>query len=262
MVDVALLERLLDSADGLVLVWVGVFVRVGAACFLLPGVGNAGTSVRIRLAAAVALTAVVAPATVPSVDPVPPFVPEVIGPAFAAEAVAGLIIGLSARLLIFALQIAGTVAAQSLSVAQMFGGMGGEPQPAASSLLVMAGVALAMTAGLHVKVAIALIGSYGVIPFSVFAGGGDVALWTAERGQAMIEMAVGLALPFAIVGFIYNLALGAINRAMPQLMVAFVGAPFITGAGLVVLMLASPALLAYWLGALDAVLADPFGLRP
>ena len=55
-----------------------------------------------------------------------------------------------------------------------------------------------------------------------------------------------LAAPFVIMGFAYNVALGAINRAMPQLMVAFVGAPAITAAGLLVLMLAAPVILHFW----------------
>jgi flagellar biosynthetic protein FliR len=46
---------------------------------------------------------------------------------------------------------------------------------------------------------------------------------------------------------------------MPQLMVTFIGAPFVTGAAIVLLMLvAAPALL-LWREALDAVLADPAG---
>ena len=61
---------------------------------------------------------------------------------------------------------------------------------------------------------------------------------------------------------IYNLALGIINRAMPQLMVAMVGAPAITGGALALLMLAAPVILPLWLGLLQARLADPFGIGP
>ncbi len=70
-----------------------------------------------------------------------------------------------------------------------------------------------------------------------------------------------LAAPFVIAGFAYNLALGAINRAMPQLMVAFIGAPAITAGGLLILMLAAPvhpALLGRTASTLT--LADPLGL--
>ena len=63
-----------------------------------------------------------------------------------------------------------------------------------------------------------------------------------------------------ITGFAYNVALGAINRAMPQLMVAFIGAPAITAAGLLILLLASPVILHFWGVRLDLALADPLAL--
>ncbi|MEM8699663.1 MAG: flagellar biosynthetic protein FliR, partial [Pseudomonadota bacterium] len=53
--------------------------------------------------------------------------------------------------------------------------------------------------------------------------------------------------------------LGAINRAMPQLMVAFVGAPAITAGGLALLALAAPLILTLWLDRLDQALAFPLG---
>jgi flagellar biosynthetic protein FliR len=46
---------------------------------------------------------------------------------------------------------------------------------------------------------------------------------------------------------------------MPQLMVAFVGAPVITLGGLVLLALSAPLMLGAWLRALDGFLAMPFG---
>ena len=61
-------------------------------------------------------------------------------------------------------------------------------------------------------------------------------------------------------GFAYNVALGAINRAMPQLMVAFVGAPAITAAGLLILMLAAPVILHFWGVRLDRLIADPLAM--
>ena len=38
---------------------------------------------------------------------------------------------------------------------------------------------------------------------------------------------------------------------MPQLMVAFIGAPAITAGGLLILMLAAPVILHFWIGRLD-----------
>ena len=68
------------------------------------------------------------------------------------------------------------------------------------------------------------------------------------------------AVPFAFViaALIYNVALGVINRAMPQLMVAMIGAPALTAGGLILLMLAAPAILSAWVRHLGGVLQMPF----
>jgi flagellar biosynthesis protein FliR len=73
---------------------------------------------------------------------------------------------------------------------------------------------------------------------------------------------VRLAAPFFVISFLYNVALGVINRAMPQLMVAFVGAPAITFGALVLLLLAVPAGLVIWWNAFSIVLDDPFRTMP
>jgi flagellar biosynthetic protein FliR len=45
---------------------------------------------------------------------------------------------------------------------------------------------------------------------------------------------------------------------MPQLMVAFVGAPAITAGGLVLLMLAAPLMLSIWVESMALFIMDPF----
>jgi flagellar biosynthetic protein FliR len=59
---------------------------------------------------------------------------------------------------------------------------------------------------------------------------------------------------FVVISLVYNVALGFLNRALPQLMVALVGAPFIVGVGLVLLAMASVALLMMWSQALPGML--------
>ena len=161
------------------------------------------------------------------------------------------------------MQIAGTVAAQSLSVAQMFGGGASpEPEPIIATFLTLAVIALALSAGLHVQVVGALANSYTIAPFGAMLPAADVGYWAAHSGAAAIDMAIGLALPFIVLSFVYNLSLGAINRAMPQLMVAFIGAPAITGMGIGLLVLATPIILRVWLDTLDIVMMDPFMVMP
>jgi flagellar biosynthesis protein FliR len=68
----------------------------------------------------------------------------------------------------------------------------------------------------------------------------------------------GFVVFFVVVSLIYNLTLGVINRAMPQLMVAFVGAPVITFGGLSLLLILSVQILTTWSERLMAFLVAPF----
>ena len=158
-----------------------------------------------------------------------------------------------------ALQTAGVIAAQALSLSQILGGAGVDPMPALGQVLVISGLALAVMAGLHVQVARAMILSYDVLPAGQFPRPGDLSAWGVDRIARSFTLAFSLAAPFVIVSLLYNLTLGVINRAMPQLMVAFVGAPVITLGGLVLLMLLAPLMLSVWIDALGAFSVTPFG---
>ena len=241
---------------------VAVFARVGAAVSLLPGFGETGLPTRVKLGAAIVFAMVVWPAVSPEIAVLPGGPVDLLF-AVGAEAVAGLLLGIAVRLLIFALQTAGTVAAQATSVAQMFGeGLTADPQPAYANLLAVSGIAVAFALGLPAYAASAMIGSYEAIPFGTFPGESDVATWGVDHVASGFRTALGIALPFLVAAFAYNLALGAINKAMPQLMVAFVGAPAITAGALLLMFLVTPVALGYWSRDLEAVLLQPFGGAP
>lgn len=259
------LEQLAPFAEmgrGAVLTLACVFARVGAAVALLPGFGETALPARVKLGAAVAFAVIVWPAVAPLTRPV-----DDMGAGFAltlgAEAAVGLTLGLSVRLMILALQTAGAIAAQSTSIAQIMGeGLTADPLPAYANVLAVGGIALAFALGLPAYAAAALIGSYETFPFGVFPVAGDLAEWGVMRVAGAFATALGIASPFLAAAFAYNVALGAINRAMPSLMVAFVGAPAITGGALLLMALATPLALNVWGGRLTLVMADPFGATP
>lgn len=251
----ATLDPLLGPAKALGWQAFLVFLRVGAMMALLPAFGEQTVPMRVRLALTVVFSTIILPA-------VPPPPPEMsAATAMTVEVTAGLILGVGLRLMVHALQIAGTIAAQSVSLSQLFPS-GTEPQPAAAQILGLAGIALAVTAGLHVQVAELLMVSYQVFPAGRMIAADDLATWGLDRVTSVMALAFGLAAPFMIGGLLYNLAIGVINRAMPHLMVAFVGAPAMALGGIVLLLAVGPALLAVWLAAFDAHLALPFAAPP
>lgn len=254
----ALLTQLSGAAEPVLLAYLHVFMRVAAAVALLPAFGEHTVPQRVKLAIALAFTAITGPAVL---DRVPVAVGLAMAP-LVIEAVIGCFLGLGLRFFVFALQIAGTIIAQSTSLAQLFGGAGAEPQPVIGNILTLAALALAVSAGLHVQAAEMLILSYQMLPPGQTLPAPDVAQWGLHQVTRAFGLALSLAAPFVIGSLLYNVALGIINRAMPQLMVAFIGAPALTWGGLVLFAVAAPLILSVWLAAFAVFVADPLTVAP
>lgn len=259
------LQSALDGAEGVIFIALAVFTRISALLFMLPGFGERQIPTRIKLVGGLAFAVAAWPMVTPLVEGRgAALTPDIggLGLALLAEAAIGLLLGFATRLMIFALQTAGMIAAQNLSLSQMFGGVSADPEPTIASILTLAAIALALALGLHVKATALIVSSYEALPLGVFPLGGDVAEWATYRVGSTFSLAVSLALPFIVVSFIYNLALGFINRAMPQMMVAFVGMPAIILFGLFLLSTMIGGILYYWHDLFDAVLANPLALDP
>ena len=237
-----------------------VLLRVLAAMAFLPALGEKSVPVRVKIAAAVCFSVVI----LPSVSEMIPGTVLVSGhflQILFSETLIGLILGISVRFFVMSLQIAGSIAGQSTSLAQVFGGSIGEPMPAMGHVLVVAGLALALLLGLHVKMVIFLIMSYHALPLGLFIDAAVWSQWATSQVTMLFSLAFTLAVPFLILTLLYNVTLGVINRAMPQLMVVFVGAPLITFSGLFLLFLVAPVLLSVWTATLDSFFTNPFGTQ-
>jgi len=233
-----------------------VFLRVSALVSLLPAFGDRSVPARIKLGLAIAFTLIIAPA-IPVID-VPSDILSLVGNSV-AEVGIGLALGFGIRMFILILQTAGSIAAQSTSLSQILGGAGVEPVPAMGFVLVVGGLALAVMAGLHVRAATFVAASYDLFPFATIPGGQALSRWGLGQISQGFSLAFLLSAPFVIASTIYNLTLGVINRAMPQLMVAFVGAPVITFGGLFLLFVCAPLMLMIWVDALNGFLGNPVG---
>ncbi|MEZ5684475.1 MAG: flagellar biosynthetic protein FliR [Paracoccaceae bacterium] len=237
-----------------------VFLRVGGVMAIAPGFGERTLPARVRLVLTLAFTLVVFPM-------VAPLMAERMADAgligwVMLESLIGLAIGAMLRFFIVSLQLAGTMASQASSLSQLFGGSTGEPQPAIGNLFVLGGLAFAMGMGLHIRFAELIIYSYEALPPGLVPDPALLKDWSLSGISTTFSLAFSLAAPFVIAGLIYNVALGAINRAMPQLMVAFVGAPALTAGGLILLAMIGPAVLQIWHGAFTDFLDAPFEVRP
>jgi len=234
---------------------IAIFARVSLLAFMLPGLGETAISMRIRLAASLMLTWLLTPIVVQSGmgagmgTDMSNWGLAQMGMGIGVEALHGFTLGFGLRVMVYALQIAGSMISQSLSLTQVFGGgMTSEPNTTIGTLLMLSGVTLLVTLDLHVRAFAVLIHTYDIFPLASTPDLDKLAYWAATKSMSVFSFAVALALPFLILNFIYNLMLGFLNKAMPQLMVSFVGMPFIIGAGIVLLSLSIGSILLVWLG--------------
>ena len=225
---------------------IAIFTRLSVFIYLLPGLGETVIPQRIRLAAAFLMTWILVPLLTPALA-----LPNLTLPSgtilIAKEGFHGFALGFAFRLMVFVLQILGNIVSQALSISQVLGeGIATEPNTTISTLLMMSGVTLLVTMDLHVEAIGVFYRSYELFPLGSTPKMDNVAYWMSHKAMGMFGFGVTLALPFIILNFVYNLMLGFLNRAMPQLMVSFVGMPAITGAGLFLLVIATASMLLFW----------------
>lgn len=250
------LAILTEQMTELVLTFALVFCRVGALALVLPPMVEGSLPARIRLGLGLVLAFAVFPVVAPDITlPRDGFFAALV----LSEAAIGLAIGLVLRVAVVALQVCGTIIAQSTSLAQMMGTPGLDPSPAIGHLLVFSGIAFAMMMDMHVRLAISMAGTYDLVPVGTFFQAAALAEMSVGRIAGVFALAFSLAAPFTIAAFLYNLALGIANRAMPQLMVVLVGAPAIVGATLILLAIGAPRMIEIWMVAFGRVIDAPLG---
>ena len=247
-----LLTLAVDQVNGNLRAATLTFLRVAAALATLPAFGEQSIPRRFRLVAALAFTAIIAPLVADRHVGSGLLLPAL------GETLCGLLIGLSLRLMILALQTAASIAAQSASLSQLFPVAGAEPLPALGTLMTLGALALAISADLHLRLVELFLLSYDLLPAGRIPDASAVAGWgVAQVGRAM-SLAFPLAAPFVAASLVWTLALGIVNRAMPQLILSFVGAPALAWGALLLAALSVPLILSVWLAAFAEVMADPF----
>lgn len=232
-----------------------VYARIQACLLAMPGTGERMIPVRVRVAAAMALTPLYAAAA----RPAPPPAPLQLTALVAAEIVSGLALGLMVRVVAMALDVASTALAQSASMSALMGISEDMPPHPIGNLLHMAGMALLMALGLPVLICQLLTDSFALKPAGLWPEIAQV--WPAFSALVVhgFTLALLVASPFVLGGLLFQLLSGVVARVMPAMPVVFVAAPAAILLALAALALLAPGLLAIWA---DAVLSiDLPGLR-
>ena len=233
------------------------FARIGTMVMLIPGLGEQNLPSRVRLTMALVLTAILMPAHQQAyhVDL------KELGPVILLllqEIVIGAVLGLTARLAISALQIAGTVVAQQLGFGFVTAVDPTQNQQGVlvGNFLTVLGIALICATDLHYLVIAALNDSYNIFKPGEMPLTGDVAKHITQIVATAFRIGIQLAAPFLVFGLLFNLGLGVLSRLMPQMQVFFIGLPLAILLGLLLLLLVIGAMMGTFVGYMQNVLSQ------
>jgi flagellar biosynthesis protein FliR len=257
LLDAPLLDALVS---GNVFGFMLVFARIGAAFALLPGFADSFVPMRVRLLLALAISAAVLPVLAPALPPLPAS-GLAVGLLVIGESVIGFFLGSISRILLGALDIAGMIVSMQtgLAAAMVFNPALATQGTLVGVLLTNLGIVLLFVTDLHHLLILSVVRSYDVFD----AGGGLPAM---DAGMMVVDLvarsfAVGaqMAAPFLIVGLMFNIGLGVLQKLMPQIQIFFIAMSTQVALGLMMLAVTLSAAMMFWLGHMEAGLIGFLG---
>ena len=210
-----------------------IFARVGSAISMMPGFGSSFVSPRFTLAIAMAISFVVSPPLVPNLPVMPAAVPDLVL-LLIGEILIGAFLGTIARILISALQTAGTIIAFASSMANAMtnDAISEQQSSTISAFFMTAGLVLIFVSDLHHLMLITVIDSY-----SLFVPGEGLMIEDMSHFMARkVSDSFALALQTAgtIIAFASSMANAMTNDAISEQQSSTISAFFMT-AGLVLI---------------------------
>jgi len=233
------------------------FARVGTMVMLMPGVGELNLPARVRLTIALLLTAILLPshqkAYTIDLTALAPVLTMLV-----QEIVIGAVIGLTARLAVSALQVAGSVVAQQLGLGFVtaIDPTQNEQGLLVGNFLTLLGITLVFATNMHHLVIAAMNDSYAIFHPGEMPLVGDAAQHVTRVVATAFRIGIQLSAPFMVFGLLFNLGLGVLSRLMPQMQVFFIGLPLSIVLGLLLLLLVIGAMMGTFVGYLQGVLGQ------
>lgn len=242
---------------GLAAAYLLAFARIGTMLMLLPGLGEMSVPVRLRLTAALVLTAVILPLHRDAYE-INLGAPGPVVVLLTQEILIGFLLGATARLTMSALQLAGSVVAQQLGLGFVMAVDPGQGQQGVilGNFLTLLGVTLLFATNLHHLLIAALDASYSLFRPGEVPASGDMAALVTQTIAGAFKVSIQLSAPFLAFGILFNLGLGLLSRLMPQMQVFFVAMPLTILVGLLILVFVIGAMMTVFLGYTEGVLRE------
>ena len=235
-----------------------VFCRVGGLFMTAPAFGDFSLSPRIRLAAAFAVTAALAPVAAPSYPGWAQSGMGAMGAIIAGEVFYGAFLGIAARIFVSALNVAGQIIAfqMGLSLAQIFDPTQELQGAIVGGFLAILGTTMIFATDLHHVLLVALKDSYVLFTPGALPMIGDMSNIMTEALSSAFSLGLRLSAPFVLFGLVFYIGAGVLNRLMPQAQVFFMLMPANLALGLTLLMLMVGLIMSVFLSEFEAYLSQ------
>lgn len=213
-----------------------IFARLGTCIMVYPGFTDVAVSTRIRLLLAVFCSLAMFPLLEPTIPLLPESTSMVLQYLFIEMAI-GVMMGISARLFVSAMHVAGELVSFSagLQASTLFDPSLGGNSTAPSLFLMLISTVLIFVMNLHHVMLLAVMESYNMFPTGDMPLLGDAAKAVTQVVSDLFLVGLQLAAPVVAVGFLVYAGLGVFNRLIPQLQVFFVAMPLTIVVGLLML---------------------------
>ncbi|SDR37188.1 flagellar biosynthetic protein FliR [Pseudovibrio sp. Tun.PSC04-5.I4] len=253
----------LDFLPVIVVTFLLMFARVGTMIMLVPAFGETFVPVRVRLTIALLLTYVMLPINM-NLYPtdVMSSLSRLLG-MLGGELLVGFAVGLSMKMMAYALSTAGTIMANQSGLAFAMGGdatNSGQQGALLGNFLNVLGICMVFVTNLHYVMIAAMHDSFVLFPPGNPLPVGDLSTLAVDNVTNMFSVAVRLGSPFIVVGVVFYFSLGLLNKLMPQMQIFFIAMPvnILIGFGIFVLLLST--LMGFYLNAFREAL-QPFLLN-
>lgn len=219
------------------------YCRIQACLLAMPGFSMRNVPVRVRVALAMSLTpllaehAQVGPAVLSLLN---------LGMLCAAEVVTGLVLGGLVRLFALAIDVAATAIAATASLSQIVGVANEFSPHPIGNLMHLAGIALLMALGFPLLVCDLLRESFLARPVGEWPQIAQLLPVAVDLLQRSFVLALVLAAPFILGGFLFQVLSGMVSKVMPALPMMFIAAPGAILLALLALVLLTPSILSVW----------------
>lgn len=203
-----------------------IFMRMAGCFMFIPGFGDIFVTPQARLGTAMIISVLLLPIVGHTLPPMPSSA-LLLGIIVVGEIIAGVFIGLFARMIMTALDMAGQIIAfnMSLSNAFVFNPSLAVQGTLVGSFLTVGAILLIFATDGYQLLLRAMVDSYTLLIPGDLPATQDMAETISRLVADTFRLGVQISAPLLVVGVLFNVGMGIVSRLVPQIQVFFISIP-------------------------------------